>query len=113
MIPPYIILIAHLSHFFFFFLLSSSLLSFRLLSFITPILGRFKNRKNTNCRKKEYADGLSIPFLETSAKTGHEVENAFHKLTEEILKQQAGGWNAPRNDTILRHKGNGDKKSRC
>lgn len=60
---------------------------------------------------KEYADGLSIPFLETSAKTGHEVENAFQKLTEEVLKQQSGGWNAPRSDPIIRQKP--EKRGRC
>lgn len=43
---------------------------------------------------KEYADGLSIPFLETSAKTGAEIEKAFQKLTDEVLRQQAGGWNS-------------------
>jgi len=41
---------------------------------------------------KEYADGLAIPFLETSAKTGHEIENAFQKLTDEVLRQHAGNW---------------------
>jgi len=41
---------------------------------------------------REYADGLSIPFIETSAKTGHEIENAFQKLTDEVMRQHAGNW---------------------
>jgi len=41
---------------------------------------------------KEYADNLSIPFSETSAKTGQEVDKVFEKLTIEILRQQIGGW---------------------
>jgi len=41
---------------------------------------------------KEYADGLSIPFSETSSKTGQEVEKVFEKLSLEIMRQQVGGW---------------------
>jgi len=33
---------------------------------------------------KEYAEGLNIPFYETSAKTGSNVEEAFTKLTQTI-----------------------------
>jgi len=35
---------------------------------------------------KEYADGLHIPFTETSAKTGANVETAFNTLTTEVMK---------------------------
>lgn len=39
---------------------------------------------------KEYADGLQIPFIETSAKSGEEVEAAFRRLLEDVLQKQLG-----------------------
>lgn len=38
---------------------------------------------------KQYADQLEIPFLETSAKTGDQVENAFLKMAAEIKNRVA------------------------
>ena len=36
---------------------------------------------------KEYADGLGIPFLETSAKNATNVEQAFMTMSQEIKKR--------------------------
>ncbi|KAK2961224.1 putative GTP-binding protein YPTC1 [Blattamonas nauphoetae] len=36
---------------------------------------------------KQLADSMSIPFLETSAKTASNVDSAFQTMSEEILKQ--------------------------
>jgi Ras-related protein Rab-1A len=36
---------------------------------------------------KEFADGLGIPFLETSAKNATNVEDAFVTMASEILKR--------------------------
>lgn len=49
---------------------------------------------------KEYADNLNIPFAETSAKTGQEVDKVFEKLTQEILRQQSGGWGTSSSNVI-------------
>mmetsp|Transcript_18903 Transcript_18903/g.46417 ORF Transcript_18903/g.46417 Transcript_18903/m.46417 type:complete len:206 (-) Transcript_18903:318-935(-) len=38
---------------------------------------------------KQYADNLEIPFLETSAKTGDQVETAFMKMAAEIKNRVA------------------------
>jgi len=51
---------------------------------------------------KEYADNLSISFAETSAKTGHEVEKVFEKVTLEILRQQIGGWGSTSSSNVIR-----------
>jgi len=51
---------------------------------------------------KEYADNLSIPFSETSAKTGTEVDKVFEKLTLEILRQQIGGWGQGQPSNIIK-----------
>eukprot|EP01112_Ceratiomyxa_fruticulosa_P004364 TRINITY_DN1488_c0_g5_i1.p1 TRINITY_DN1488_c0_g5~~TRINITY_DN1488_c0_g5_i1.p1 ORF type:complete len:207 (+),score=37.53 TRINITY_DN1488_c0_g5_i1:238-858(+) len=40
---------------------------------------------------KEYAESLSIPFLETSAKSSTNVEQAFLTMAGEIKRQQGGG----------------------
>jgi len=40
---------------------------------------------------KEYAESMSIPFLETSAKNATNVEQAFITMAGEIKKQQGGG----------------------
>ena len=45
---------------------------------------------------KEFADSLGIPFLETSAKTSTNVEQAFNKMTAEIksrMQTQGPGGN--------------------
>lgn len=51
---------------------------------------------------KEYADGLSIPFSETSSKTGQEVDKVFEKLSLEILRQQVGGWGGTSSTNVIR-----------
>jgi Ras-related protein Rab-1A len=51
---------------------------------------------------KEYADGLSIPFSETSSKTGQEVDKVFEKLSLEIMRQQVGGWGGASSTTVIR-----------
>lgn len=64
---------------------------------------------------QEYADGLSIPFLETSAKTGADIEKAFQKLTDEVLKQQAGGWGGTQPTNVIRtdYRNNAPTRRRC
>jgi len=55
----------------------------------------------TTSSAKEYASGLNVPFLETSAKTGYDVELAFQTLTQEIINQQQGApW--PNTSNIIR-----------
>lgn len=51
---------------------------------------------------KEYADGLSIPFSETSSKTGQEVDKVFEKVSLEIMRQQVGGWGGASSTTVIR-----------
>jgi len=54
-------------------------------------------------RGKEYADGLqSMPFMETSAKTGHQVDNAFQKLIEEIVNRKQSGAPPNVSSSVLR-----------
>jgi len=62
---------------------------------------------------KEYADGLSIPFLETSAKTGGDIEKAFQKLTDEVLRQQAGGWSSTSANVIRTDYRSPPQRRRC
>lgn len=50
---------------------------------------------------KEYADGLSIPFAETSSKTGQEVDKVFEKLSLEIMRQQMVGY-PPSTTNVIR-----------
>jgi len=51
---------------------------------------------------KEYADGLGIDFVETSAKTGQDVDKAFETLATAIVRQQAGGWGIPQQSGVIR-----------
>ncbi|EGC38506.1 hypothetical protein DICPUDRAFT_96892 [Dictyostelium purpureum] len=50
---------------------------------------------------KEYADSIEIPFLETSAKTGFNVEQAFSTMANEIYRSYMGGSIPSRNETKL------------
>jgi len=43
---------------------------------------------------KEYADTLKIPFLETSAKTANNVEQAFMTMAAEIKNRMGPGTSA-------------------
>jgi len=47
---------------------------------------------------KQYADQLEIPFLETSAKTGDQVENAFMKMAAEIKNRVASQPSVAKNN---------------
>jgi len=40
---------------------------------------------------KELADGLAIPFFETSAKTGANVEAAFMQIAVDVVRSQSRG----------------------
>eukprot|EP01083_Nonionella_stella_P311416 1110363_1 len=46
-------------------------------------------REITNEDAKQYADDLSIPYIETSAKTADNVENAFYQMVQELIKNKA------------------------
>lgn len=54
---------------------------------------------------KDYAEGLGIGFIETSAKTGTDVEKAFERLTTEIVQLNGGYSNGipSRSDVIITH----------
>lgn len=43
---------------------------------------------------REFADGLGIPFLETSAKTSTNVEEAFTAMARQIIERVAGNGKA-------------------
>jgi len=49
-----------------------------------------KKMVDTNTAK-EYAESMSVPFLETSAKNATNVEQAFMTMASEIKKLQGGG----------------------
>jgi len=64
---------------------------------------------------KEFADGLGIPFMETSAKNSTNVETAFITMAEEIKKRVGGDKDTPvKNDekVAVKQKPAG-KKSFC
>jgi len=63
---------------------------------------------------KEFADGLGIPFLETSAKNSTNVEDAFITMATEIQKRVS--TNGPTNDkstTVVVSPTKGKKDSGC
>ena len=65
---------------------------------------------------KEFADGLGIPFLETSAKNSTNVEDAFITMATEIQKRVSS--NGPTNDkvgstVVVSPTGNRPKKDGC
>jgi len=68
---------------------------------------------------KDYAEGLGISFIETSAKTGQDVEKAFERLATEIVQlnggYSTGGIPSSRTDVIITHHrpGTSGSKRRC
>ena len=59
---------------------------------------------------KDFADGLGIPFLETSAKNATNVEEAFTTMAREIMARSGGNKPASSNDTkLIVHKPSGGK----
>jgi len=66
---------------------------------------------------KDYAEGLGISFIETSAKTGQDVDKAFERLATEIVQLNGGYLSGiPRNEVILTHynrQGPSGGKRRC
>ncbi|KAN0019028.1 hypothetical protein ACTFIV_008065 [Dictyostelium citrinum] len=59
---------------------------------------------------REYADSLGIPFMEASAATGVNVEDAFMAMANEIYRNHMGGAKPP---LINPASGGGKKKSTC
>jgi len=50
---------------------------------------------------KDYAEGLGISFIETSAKTGQDVDKSFERLATEIVSMN--GDPPPSRDVIITH----------
>eukprot|EP01133_Synstelium_polycarpum_P005648 gene5648-6518_t len=59
---------------------------------------------------KEYADSLGIPFLETSARSGFNVEQIFSTIANEIYRAPLG---APRESGRITISNNSQKKKCC
>jgi len=62
---------------------------------------------------KEYADGIAIPFAETSAKTGLSVEAAFHRITSDVLRAQGGASYGPSGVVKTDFRSQDKGKKRC
>ena len=65
---------------------------------------------------KEFADGLGIPFLETSAKNSTNVEEAFVTMATEIKKRVAASGTTdskPAGTIVMNSGGNKKKDSGC
>eukprot|EP00012_Vannella_robusta_P002365 CAMPEP_0206190732 /NCGR_PEP_ID=MMETSP0166-20121206/4916_1 /ASSEMBLY_ACC=CAM_ASM_000260 /TAXON_ID=95228 /ORGANISM="Vannella robusta, Strain DIVA3 518/3/11/1/6" /LENGTH=203 /DNA_ID=CAMNT_0053606849 /DNA_START=1415 /DNA_END=2026 /DNA_ORIENTATION=- len=60
---------------------------------------------------KEFADGLGIPFLETSAKNSTNVEDAFVTMATEIQKRVANSTSRPDKDQFIVNPIVGKKKA--
>ena len=61
---------------------------------------------------KAFADGLKIPFLETSAKNASNVEQAFLTMASELIaiRDQVGDPERPRGEKLTAGGGSGRKK---
>ena len=61
---------------------------------------------------KAFADGLNIPFLETSAKNASNVEQAFLTMASELIaiRDQVGDPERPRGEKLTAGGGSGRKK---
>jgi len=53
---------------------------------------------------KDYADGLGISFMETSAKTGLDVDKAFERLATEIVQLLGGYGNGISRPEVVIHR---------
>lgn len=62
----------------------------------------------TESQAKEFADELGIPFIETSAKSSKNVEEAFLTMAGELIRQRDARGGANENTGIDL---NGDKKA--
>eukprot|EP01118_Nematostelium_gracile_P009170 TRINITY_DN306_c0_g1_i2.p1 TRINITY_DN306_c0_g1~~TRINITY_DN306_c0_g1_i2.p1 ORF type:complete len:100 (-),score=29.14 TRINITY_DN306_c0_g1_i2:138-437(-) len=63
---------------------------------------------------KEFAGSYDIPFIETSAKTAHNVEKCFVQMATSI-KNRMSNQNSSKTDseTIKVDKGSGKKNEKC
>lgn len=65
------------------------------------------NKSDRNDRLVSEAEGaalareLSMPFLETSARTAENVEQAFNKMAEDLIKIRADAEKEPRDKVSL------------
>jgi len=63
----------------------------------------------------EFASNLEIPFIETSAKTAENVEEAFLKMASQLIqeREKEGANNSQRQETILSEETGRKKKKGC
>ena len=63
---------------------------------------------------REYAEGLQIPFLETSAKNADNVENAFLTMAQELIKIRAARSSEKSKDAVkLKDAKKSSRKPKC
>ena len=64
---------------------------------------------------KDFADNLEIPFIETSAKTAENVEDAFLKMATQLIqeREKSGDGNSNKQETILSEETGRKKKKGC
>ena len=79
---------------------------------------RTSDRAVTMERAKEFADDLGVAFLETSAKTAKNVEEAFLTMAGELIKQReakaaAGGGNDKDKGKVKLSGGKGNASGCC
>jgi len=63
----------------------------------------------------EFASNLEIPFIETSAKTAENVEEAFLKMATQLIqeREKGGDGNQNKQETILSEETGRKKKKGC
>ena len=77
---------------------------------------RTADRVVTEEQAKEFADELGIPFIETSAKSAKNVEEAFLTMAGELIRQRAargGGADGKKSGIDLGAGANGSNKPNC
>jgi len=62
---------------------------------------------------KEFADSFNIPFIETSAKTAHNVEKCFVQMATDIKHRLSNQGPAATNQGTVPVTGGGKKKEKC